>query len=65
MGMTLVLIGMAFTLGVLVAGVVLMGKGGKANETFGTRLMMFRVLFQALTVIALFIIFVVLKKGGA
>jgi|CXWL01.1.fsa_nt_gi preprotein translocase subunit SecG len=40
-------------LAVLVAGVVLMGKGGKANFKYGNKLMMARVSLQGLVLVVL------------
>jgi|GEM_PF-1527323 len=43
--------------GVLVAGVVLMGVGGKLNEKYSNRLMTLRVTLQALTIFLLAALF--------
>lgn len=46
---TLMLICMGLTLAALTAGIVLMGKGGDANITYGNRLMRARVILQGLS----------------
>ncbi len=52
---TLILIAMGLTLFSLVAGVVLMAKGGKPNELYGNKLMRARVYLQGFAV-ALFVL---------
>jgi hypothetical protein len=47
--------------GVLVAGLVLMGMGGKANEKYGNKLMSARVWLQAIILILLALMFVGVK----
>ena len=42
---------------VLVAGVVLMGMGGKANEKYANKLMIARVSLQGLAILALLFVF--------
>lgn len=46
----------------LMAGVILMGKGGKANKKYGNKLMMSRVVFQGLIVLVLIIMFIMGEK---
>ena len=43
--------------GVLLAGIVLMGIGGKANEKYGNTLMVARVTLQGLTLLLLAVLF--------
>ena len=45
--------------GVLIAGVILMGIGGKANERYGNKLMVARVWLQGLTLLSIAIMFLV------
>lgn len=53
---------MAAIVAVLVAGVVLMGIGGKANEKYGNRLMVARVTLQALILALLLLMFAMSGK---
>ena len=48
--------------GVLVAGVVLMGIGGKTNERYGNKLMVARVWLQGLALLAVAAMFLVGKN---
>lgn len=41
------------TLVVLIAGIILMAKGGKLNRSLGNRLMAYRVFFQAIAIAVL------------
>ena len=50
------------TFGVLVAGIILMGIGGKANAKYANRLMSMRVLFQGLALLLLALLFMVGNK---
>lgn len=43
---------------VLLVGIFLMGRGGAANEKYGNKLMMARVVLQALILIVVALIFV-------
>tara|TARA_B100001750_G_scaffold222158_1_gene211339 strand:- start:870 stop:1064 length:195 start_codon:yes stop_codon:yes gene_type:complete len=43
---TLMLVAMALTLVALVAGIVIMGKGGEANIKYGNKFMRARILLQ-------------------
>ena len=45
--------------GVLIAGVILMGIGGKANERYSNKLMAARVWLQGLTLLSIAIMFLV------
>lgn len=47
------------TLGVLVAGIALMGAGGKANARYGNKLMVARVSLQGLALLTLLAMFFV------
>jgi len=49
-------------LGVLVAGIVLMGIGGKANAKYGNKLMIARVSLQGLVLLMLALLFLMGKK---
>jgi hypothetical protein len=48
--------------GVLVAGVVLMGVGGKANAKYGNKLMVARISLQGMVVVLLALLFMMGKK---
>ena len=50
------------TFGVLVAGVVLMGVGGRANARYGNKLMVARVSLQGLVLLMLALMFAFNKK---
>lgn len=50
------------TFGVLMAGVVLMGIGGKANQKYGNKLMVARVSLQGLVLLMLALLFAVGKN---
>ena len=54
---------MLATLGVLIAGIVLMGVGGKTNFRYGNRLMMARVSLQGLVLLMLALLFLLGKSG--
>ncbi len=54
---TLVVIALAGTLAVLLAGVVAMARGGAFNRQWGNRLMRLRVAMQALALALLFLLF--------
>lgn len=47
---------------VLVAGIVLMGRGGEMNKKYGNKLMMARVWLQGLSLIVLALIFAMGNK---
>jgi len=53
---------MLATLGVLMAGIVLMGLGGSANARYGNRLMVARVSLQGLVLLLLAFLFLVSKN---
>ena len=57
----LVGIALAVTLGVLLAGVVVMAKGGEANAKWGNKLMRARVISQGVTLGLLVLAFLVGK----
>ncbi len=48
--------------GVLIAGVLLMGAGGAANRRYGNRLMMARVSLQGLALLTLALLFIMGNK---
>ena len=50
------------TLGVMIAGVLLMGVGGKTNIKYGNRLMVARVTLQGLSLMAIAFLFAVGKS---
>jgi hypothetical protein len=41
------------TLGILVCGVMLMARGGETNKKYSNKMMIARVIFQALTIVAI------------
>lgn len=51
-----------FTLGILILGVIIMARGGKINKKLSNKLMIARVAFQFLTIMALLLL-VYLAKG--
>jgi hypothetical protein len=55
--MLLVFIAIFLTLISLIAGIVIMGKGGIINSKYSTKLMSMRVGFQALAIILIFLIY--------
>ncbi len=62
---TLVVIALAGTLAVLLAGVVAMARGGAFNRQWGNRLMRLRVAMQALALALLFLLFMLgAGEGG-
>lgn len=56
-GDILIAVLMLATLGVLVAGIVLMSAGGKANAKYGNRLMSARVSLQGLVLLVIILLF--------
>jgi len=58
----LVIFFMLATLAVLLAGVILMMKGGKLNQKYGNKLMVARVALQALAIAALALGYFLYKK---
>ncbi len=54
---TLVIVALAATLAVLLAGVVVMTRGGAVNRKWGNKLMRARVALQALAILLLFALF--------
>lgn len=62
--MIYILIAIGLTLLVLIGGVVLMAIGGRLNKKFASKLMSFRVLFQAISILILGVIYFLNKKGG-
>ncbi len=60
-GYSLVLIFLTLTVLALVAGLVLLAIGGKQNKKYSTKLMALRVIMQFLTIISLFLLYL-LKK---
>ncbi len=61
---TLVIVALAATLAVLLAGVVVMTKGGAVNRKWGNRLMRARVAMQALAILLLFALFLLNRDWG-
>ena len=57
LGSSLIIILLIAVVAVLVAGVVIMGVGGKANEKYSNRLMVARVTLQALVLLLLVMLF--------
>ena len=54
---TLIVIAMGITLFSLIAGLIVMTKGGKINETYGNKLMRMRVYFQGIAIALLALAF--------
>jgi len=52
----LAIVTMFVTLGILLAGVVTMARGGEFNKKWGNKLMRLRIAFQAVTVLLIFIL---------
>ena len=62
MGITLLVIGLMMSVvGVLVAGVIIMAKGGETNRKYGNKMMVWRVGLQALT-LAVVVLLLLVKK---
>ncbi len=61
---TLVIVALAATLAVLLAGVVVMTKGGAVNRKWGNKLMRARLAMQALAVMLLFALFLLNRDWG-
>ncbi len=61
---TLVAIALAATLAVLLAGVVVMTRGGAVNRRWGNRLMRARLAMQALAIVLLFALFMINRDWG-
>lgn len=61
-GGSLLMVLLAGVVAVLVAGVVLMGIGGKANEKYGNKLMLARVTLQACVIGVLLLMFALSSK---
>ncbi len=61
---TLFIILALFTLTVLIVGIIIMGMGGKVNKKYSNKLMIARVATQAITIIALIVFFILMKKSS-
>ncbi len=61
-GYTILFALMLAVVGVLLAGVVLMGAGGAANKKYGNKLMMARVSLQGLALLVLALLFLMGNK---
>jgi hypothetical protein len=61
---TLFIILVLFTLAVLIVGIIIMGMGGKVNKKYSNKLMIARVATQAITIIALIVFFILMKKSS-
>ncbi len=61
---TLMVIGMAATLGILIVGIVSMTKGGAFNDKWGNRLMRYRVVAQLFALAMFGIGLAMMKNGG-
>ena len=57
-------VAMVMTLGILLAGVVSMTRGGEVNRKWGNKLMRARVLMQGVAIILFLIAVYLLKQGG-
>ena len=62
--LTLVVIALAATLAVLLAGVIAMLRGGAFNAKYGNKLMRARFAFQALAVGLMLVIYLLNRGGG-
>ncbi len=60
----LVVVALAATLAVLLAGVVTMTKGGAFNRKWGNKLMRARIAMQALAVMLMFTLFLLNRDWG-
>ena len=58
----LTVIALIGVVGVLLTGVILMGRGGKANEKWGNKLMRARVGLQLVAVVLLLLLFAVYQS---
>ena len=61
-GYTILFALMLSVVGVLLAGVFLMGKGGEANKKYSNKLMMMRVTLQGLALLVLALLFLMGNK---
>ena len=61
---TLVVVALAGTLVVLLAGVVAMVRGGEFNRKYGNKLMRSRVAMQALAVALMFVLYLLNRGAG-
>lgn len=58
----LLMMTMVAVAGVLIAGIVVMGKGGELNEKYGNKLMQARVMLQGLAL--LLFVLCIMSRGG-
>lgn len=58
----MLMITMAAVLGVLITGIVIMGKGGELNAKYGNKLMQARVMLQGLAL--LLFVLCIISRGG-
>ena len=56
-GDILLIAAIALTTIVLIAGIFLMARGGEANRKYGNKLMVLRVVFQAVSLVILAVLF--------
>jgi hypothetical protein len=62
-GVTLLVVGlMMATVGVLVAGVIIMARGGETNRKYGNKMMVWRVGLQGLTLAVVVLLLVLRSK---
>lgn len=61
---TLMALGMALTLAVLVAGIISMTRGGEFNQRWSNRLMRYRIVAQAFALLMFAIGLMLMKSGG-
>lgn len=59
--MALAIIGLIVTLGILIAGVIVMGRGGEVNRKWGNKLMRARVISQFMVLIFIILLAVASK----
>ena len=62
--MTYAFIAMGFTVLILIAGIIVMIRGGKLNQKFSSKLMSLRVIFQAIAILILAGIYFFSKHTG-
>ena len=60
--MILIFVAMGATLAILLAGIVVMARGGAFNRKYSTRLMRFRVIFQGIAILLFAVLIFLLKR---
>jgi len=59
--MVLAIIGLIVTLGILIAGVIVMGRGGEVNRKWGNKLMRARVISQFMVLVFIILLAIAAK----